>query len=88
MSSITSYAMIPGGTHILGCGYGYITSTLYATDLSASIFRISNDGHLQYFFGITPGASSGINKCYGIAFDNSTNLIYAFMLTKATVFSY
>lgn len=87
MTSITSYAIIPGGTHILGCGHGYV-SLASITDLSAAFFSISNDGHLQYFYGIASGPTTGVaNRCYGIAFDKDTNLVYIFLQTKSTTFS-
>lgn len=56
---------------IVGCGW-------YTTDSSAAIFKVSTDGTFRAFWKIAvDSTTSAYNKCYGIAYEASTNLISA-----------
>jgi len=76
-----SYAL-DRNSHIVGCGY-YTASG----DPSAGIFRIQNDGHLQWFLQVEPDATKS-NKCYGIHYNGDYDWSYALFQTTSTSLSF
>lgn len=80
LSVVNSYSL-DRESHVVGCGY-YTGSG----DTSAGIFRMQNDGHLQWFLQVTPEAAN-FNLCYGIHYDDTLDWSYALFLTTSSEFS-
>jgi len=68
--------------HVMGCG-----SRLNTAVTTAGVLRISNDGHLQWFYSIADQNSKNV-MCYGIAYDDSTTLVYLYLISNSDSLSF
>jgi hypothetical protein len=67
--------------HVIGCG-SYLNGAIN----QAGVLRMSNDGHLQWFYKMVDAGGKSVS-CYGITNDATTNLNYLYIISDATSLS-
>ena len=82
LTAASSAVEIDNENHIIGCGW-------YTTDSSAGVFRVDGDGSYQFFLTIAiDSTASSYVKCYGLAYEESTQLISILIQSNAGYLSY
>ena len=86
MTVTAAYTEVIDNFNVVGCGWYMQDSNTY----HASIYRVGNDGTFKWFYLLSSQTTNttSINKCYGIAYDNSTQRITTLIQTTSTYLSY